>query len=209
GVGVPYLYIFYLYNPAAKTLTPQIYIETYYPFEIGNYLAQVQYLLYPASGSKMLQSNYIYGIPTDFSIYFKPYKDELTGFVTNVGNKNITWGGNMFTLLNESTVLTANNTKVEAYLYEFSNNFSTVYLYVLPSGLVLQEYNFSKTLGTYAEGFRFLANEYVPMNATYPTLTSPTYTSLPFKLVNFNTALMVTIVFTIVISVIILLFRQR
>lgn len=209
GVGVPYLYIFYLYNPAVKTLTPQIYIETYYPFEIGNYLAQVQYLLYPASGSKMLQSNYIYGIPTDFSIYFKPYKDELTGFVTNVGNKNITWGGNMFTLLNESTVLTANNTKVEAYLYEFSNNFSTVYLYVLPSGLVLQEYNFSKTLGTYAEGFQFLANEYVPMNATYPTLTSPTYTTLPFKLVNLNTALMVTIVFTIVISVIILLFRQR
>ncbi|BCU69497.1 hypothetical protein [Stygiolobus caldivivus] len=216
GIDRPYLYLEFAYNPNINSLTPQYYVEIYYPFQIGDYLAQVNYLLYPQSGNIVVPAN-IGNIPVsvNFVLVFKPYYDEQLTFTDNVGNSSIIWDGDNFTFVNTTYVTTVNGTQVETYLYKHFVNGTlpqasyTIYTYFSHNGELELEKVYSVGLGNVTLEYSFVSNEYVSTNATYPPLTKPLYTTLPFKPIDLDTAILVTIIFSVILSAIIILLRQR
>ncbi|AHC52394.1 hypothetical protein SUSAZ_00775 [Sulfolobus acidocaldarius SUSAZ] len=208
GVSKPYLYVYSIYNQAYQTLTPDAYLEIYYPFQIGDYMAELYYLLYPQSGSALVQ-NVLLGNNVNFQVYFKPYNQDIITFLPSVGGNQITWSGQKLTLANTTDLKLVNGSVVKAYLYKYSDNFSTVYIYFSMNGVLLQQMNYSYTYKTYINELSFLGNNYYPLNTTLPTLTKPSYTTLPYQAVDFNTFLIGTIIFTVVLSILIIVFRQK
>jgi len=204
----PYLYLEYLYNPASKSLQPQNYLQVYYPFVIGNYMAQIIYLLYPQQG-ELLVANTINGINVNFELYLKPANDlVLTYLQTN--SSTIKWNGGYFNYINTTEIKLINGSVVNALLYRNATQNATVYLYFSPtSHILLEELIFNPYLNNYSVELQFLGNKYYSINQAYVPLTSPTYTTLAYQLVNFNEGLLIAIIVTVVLSVLIILFRER
>ena len=204
----PYLYLEYIYNPASKSLEAQNYLQVYYPFIAGGYLAQIIYLLYPQQG-ELLVTNTINGIDVNFELYLKPANDlVLTYLQTN--SSAIKWNGDYFNYINTTKIKLINGSVVDALLYRNITTNATAYLYFSPtSHILLEELIYSPYLHNYSVKLQFLGNEYYSYNQTYVPLTSPKYTTLDYQLENFNEGLLIAIIVTVVLSVLIILFRER
>ena len=207
-VSKPYLYLEYVYSPVADSLQPQNYVQVYYPFIVGNYVGQIVYLLYPQQG-KLLVPNIFYATYVNFELYFMPAKDlVLTYLQTN--SSNIVWNDKYFDFVNVTQLQLINGSVANALLYRNVTQNSTIYLYFSQdSHILLEELVYNMTSHQYTIGLEFLGNDYYSPNLTYPNLTSPEYTTLNYSLVNFNEGLIIAIVITVVLSIIIILFRER
>lgn len=204
----PYLYLNCIYNEPASNIQPNSYVETYYTIVAGNYLGQIVYLLYPQQGN-IIMPNSFYGVNVNYELYFKPVGDEVLTYLPS-NSSVITWNGRTFDYVNITTIKLINGSTTSALLYRNVSTNTTVYLYFSKySNILLEEEIYSGLIHNYTVRLLYLGNEYVSFNATYPTLTSPKYTTLPYSLVNFNQALIVAIIITVIVSAIIILFRQR
>jgi len=204
----PYLYLEYVYSSASNSLQPQNYVQTYYPFIVGNYLGQIVYLLYPQQGNLVIPNSF-YGVNVNFELYFKPIGGQvLTYLPTN--SSQIEWNGNYFNYINTTQLKLVNGSVQNALLYRNATQNATVYLYFSQdSHVLLEELVYSVLLHNYTVELQFLGNNYYNINQKYINITSPKYTTLDYKLVNFNEGLVIAIVVTVVLSAIIILFRQR
>ncbi|BFI76231.1 hypothetical protein [Sulfurisphaera ohwakuensis] len=204
----PYLYIEYLYSSASKTLQASNYVEAYYPLISGNYVGQIVYLLYPHEG-KLVEPETFYGLNVNFELYFKPINDLVLTFMPS-NNTIITWNGRLFNYVNTTPIKLVNGSIVNAMLYRNVSTNTTVYLYFSQqSHILLEELIYSNLLHNYTIKLDYLGNQFVSLNQNYINVTSPTYKTLPYSLVNFNEGLIIAIVFTVIVSAIIILFRQR
>jgi len=216
GIGKPYLYIQYINNFETDSLTPEYYLEVYYPYQVGDYLVQINYLLYPQQGSLVVPAN-LGNIPQpiNFVAVFAPYYKEQLTFVNNVGNSTIIWKGVNLTLINTTYIKTINGTDVKAYLYKYYQNSSVpqgsviLYVYFSSDGTLLQQSVYSVGLKNITVMFSLVSNEYVSLDSQYPTLTKPLYTTLPYEPVNLSTAILITVIISVVISALIVVLRQR
>ncbi|QIW25025.1 hypothetical protein EWF20_13395 [Sulfolobus sp. S-194] len=204
----PYLYIEYLYSSTSKTLQASNYVETYYPLISGNYVGQIVYLLYPHEG-KLVEPETFYGLNVNFELYFKPINDLVITFMPSNGT-TITWNERLFSYVNTTPIKLVNGSIVNAMLYRNVSANTTAYLYFSQqSHILLEELIYNSLFHNYTIKLDYLGNQFVSLNQNYINVTYTTYKTLPYSLVNFNEGLIIAIVFTVIVSAIIILFRQR
>ncbi|BFH72636.1 hypothetical protein SJAV_05800 [Sulfurisphaera javensis] len=204
----PYLYLEYLYSGESKTLQANSYVETYYPLIAGNYIGQIVYLLYPQEGN-LVEPNTFYGINVNYELYFKPIGDEVLTYLPS-NSSTIMWNGRVYTLVNTTSIKLVNGSTVPALLYRNASENVTVYIYFSKSSnILLEELVYNALFHNYTVELKYLGNEYISPNMKYINVTLPKYTTLPYSLINFNEGLVIAIVLTVIISALIILFRQR
>ncbi len=209
----PYLYAIYNYSTLSNSTLPVGYLEIDYPllFENGILVTQITQIQIRA-GQNLALPSLLEGKSVNFVIYINNPMDEPTSFIVNIGNQSITWNGFTFVLVNKTTISTiAGSFEAYEYRHYISSNLSAQLLYFSTNGVLLKEESVSILNSSVFPVFisSLVGNNYINPSETYPNVFNYTNTTLPFKVINPNLSLTISIIVTIIIIAVIVLLHKR
>lgn len=211
-INSTYQYSLYEFSPTAGIMLPTSEIEVFYPLAFSNgVIALTEFELKTLPNESVVSPRSIDGVSVYNYLSLNEFNETFTTFSPQVGDKNITFNGENFVLVNQTKVTTPAGT-FTSYLYKNVTSAGSLiqYLYLGNDGLMLKLKEVSVSTGTSTtEGeISFIGNNYISPSVTYP-YHSLSDTNLPYKPVNSYDSMVIAVVVTLVIVAILLLLHRR
>ncbi len=211
-INSTYQYAIYEFSQTAGTLLPSSDIEVYYPILFSNDIVGLtEFQLTTQYNSSVVASRTVDGLSLYNYLSVNMLNSTFTTFSPYVGQKNITFNGDTFLLVNQTKVSTIAGT-YDSYLYENVTSGGTLrsYLYLSHEGLLLELKEVTNSTGTPLTEAElvFLGNNYISPNVTFP-YHSITNTNLPYEPVNSYDSFLIAVIVTLAIVVIAVLLHRK
>ncbi|WP_338603792.1 hypothetical protein V6M85_05060 [Sulfolobus tengchongensis] len=213
-ISKSYLYAVLNYSTLSNSLIPEGYLQINYPIVFNNDIIATQVTqIQLRSGQQLALPASLLGNSVNFVLYINELQKMPISFVLNVGTANITWNNNVYKLVGKTQVSTPAGTfTTYEYAHVLSQNQSEQLLYFSTNGTLVKEevvefINLSTPFPVFS--LNFVGNTYLNPFETYHNVFNYSNTTLPFKVINPNFSLTISIVITIIIVAVLVILHKR
>ena len=212
AASFPILYAVKTFNPFSHSLTVSGYLQAIIPYVINNYTyLLVYYPLEPSSVGYVSAPQQALGYPTYVFEKVVNVNVSPSYVIPNTGASEIKWSNTTMKLIKSENVSVAGKSYF-AYVYNgIINGTQNVTIYVTKEGLIVKEYVFDIQKELPVLELDYLGPYYVSPTSQNPSVVSTggPYTSLPYNVIDPKYFYMLTVIISVVIVIVAVIFRLR